>query len=179
MAKRIIVPLMNGFEETEYIATRDVLIREGIDVESVSLTGEKLVRANHNLTIAADYVWGDQTILINEYDGIFIPGGAIGVENLDKSLEFDNILNEMSSNNKVVAAICAAPTLLAKRGLLKERNAVVFPDPKFIKVLLDNEVIYQEDEITAVDENYVTGKDFKASFELGYVLAKHINDWKA
>ncbi len=176
--KRVLVPLMNGFEETEYIAVRDVLIRQGIDVDSVSLTGEKLLKANHNTTIGSDLVIGKNPIIVSDYSGIFIPGGLIGVENLDKSLDFEKIINEFIAENKVIGAICAAPTLLAKRGFLKGKTATCFPDKKFIDVLNQNEVNYIDDEVFAIDENFVTGKDFASSITYGYELAKTINDSK-
>ncbi len=176
--KRVLVPLMNGFEETEYIAVRDVLIREGIDVDSVSLTGEKLLTANHNTVIGADLVYGKQNIFLGDYDAIFIPGGGIGVENLDKSLEFDSLVNDFYSNDKVVGAICAAPSLLAKRGMLKGVEAVVFPDKQLISILEKNEAKYFADEIYKVDRNIATGKDFASSIQYGYALANLINDWK-
>ncbi len=177
--KKVLVPLMNGFEETEYIAVRDVMIREGIDVDSVSLTGEKLITANHNTVIGADLVYGKQNIVLNDYDAIFIPGGLIGVNNLDKKIDFDNMLNDFVMNNKVVAAICAAPTLLASRGFLKGKEAVVFPSKELIAVLTKNEAKYIEDDAFKVDQNIITGKDFKSSIDFGYEASKLINDWKA
>ncbi len=177
--KKVLVPLMNGFEETEYIAVRDVMIREGIDVDSVSLTGEKLITANHNTIIGADFVYGKQKVVLNEYDAIFIPGGLIGVNNLDKKLEFDNMLNDFFANNKVIAAICAAPTLLASRGLLKGKEAVVFPSKELIAVLTKNEATYIENEAFKVDQNIITGKDFKSSIEFAYEASGLIRDWKA
>ncbi len=178
MSRKVLVPLMNGFEETEYIAVRDVLIREGIDVDSISLTGEKLITANHNTVIGADFVFGKQVVSVGDYDAIFIPGGGIGVENLDKSTNFDALINEFVASNKVIGAICAAPSLLAKRGFLKGKQAVVFPDKQLISILEKNEVTYVSEEITKVDENFVTGKDFASSIQYGYVLANRINNWK-
>ncbi len=177
-SKKVLVPLMNGFEETEYIATRDVLIRQGIDVDSISLTGDNLVNASHSIKVSADFVFGKNPISVTDYDGIFIPGGAIGVENLDKSLDFDAMINEFVANNKVIGAICAAPTLLAKRGFLKEKNATCFPDKKFINVLTKNDVKYT-DEVFVIDNNFVTGKDYLSSLEYGFELAKIVNDWKS
>ncbi len=177
--KKVLVPLMKGFEETEYIAVRDVLIREGIDVDSVSLTGEKLLTANHNTVIGADFVFGKQKIVLNDYDALFIPGGLIGVNHLDANIEFGTMLNDFIANNKVVAAICAAPTLLASRGYLKGKEAVVFPNKDFIKVLENNEVKYVSEEPFKVDQNIITGKDFKSSIEFAYAAAELIDDWKA
>lgn len=176
--KRILVPLMNGFEETEYIAVRDVLIREAIEVDSVSLTGDKLLTANHNTIIGADLVFGKQSISVDDYDGIFIPGGLIGVENLDKSLEFDNLINEFVANNKFIAAICAAPILLAKRGILKDKEAVCYPDKKFINVLNDNGAIYNSEKPFITSGKVSTAKDFETSLLFGYEIANRVNEWK-
>lgn len=177
MSKKILIPLMNGFEETEFIAVRDVLIREGIDVDSISLTGEKIITANHNTLIGSDMVFGKQNIDLNDYSGIFIPGGSIGVENLDKNLYFDNFINEFYSENKIIAAICAAPILLAKRGILKNKKAVVYPNNDFIKILEKNGSKYVDDKIFYIDHNVITGKDFASSIEFGYALADLINNW--
>ncbi len=176
--KKVLIPLMNGFEETEYIAVRDVMIREGIDVYSVSLTGEKLIVANHNTIIGSDLVFGNQTINVDEYDAIFIPGGLIGVENLDKSLHFDKIINDFFANNKIIAAICAAPILLAKRNMLKNKDSVVYPDKKLIQILKNNKVNYIEDKEFVISDNIITGKDMQSSIIFGYALSKFINNNK-
>ncbi len=178
MSKKVLVALMNGFEETEYIAVRDVLIREGIEVESISLTGEKLLIANHNTQIAANFVHGKQNITLDDYDGLFIPGGLIGVENLDNSEVFEGILNDFYMNNKFIGAICAAPMLLAKRGMLKGKRATCFPENKIINTLLNNECEYINDVSYITDGKIVTGKDMTSSIIYGYELANKINDWK-
>lgn len=174
MNNKVLVPLVSGFEETEYIAVRDVLIREGFDVDSVSLTGDKTINANHGTKIGADFLYSNIRNALYDYDTIFIPGGSIGVKNLDKSIEFDTILNEFIANNKIVAAICSAPTLLAKKGVLKDKEAVVFPSKSDIKVLKDNGAIYNPEVNFISDGNYFTGKDMQSSIEFGYALADFI-----
>ncbi len=177
--KKVLIPLMNGFEETEYIAVRDVLIREGIDVDSVSLTGVKLLNANHNTRIQADMVYGIQNISLKDYDGIYIPGGGIGVANLDKSVDFDTIINAFYADNKYIGALCAAPSLLAKRGMLKGKKATCYPDEKFYSELENNGCEYISDKPYVTDQNITTGKAFDCSLIFGYELANKINDWKA
>ncbi len=178
MSKKVLIPLMNGFEETEFIAVRDVLIRSGLDVDTISLTGDKILTANHNTIIGADMVYGKQNISINDYEAIFIPGGSIGVENLDKSLDFDNLINEFYSSDKYIGAICAAPSLLAKRGILKDRKVVCYPDEAYITVLEENGAEYVGDVPFITDGKIVTGKDFDSSLIYGYELANKINNWK-
>ncbi len=174
--KKVLVPLHNGFEETEYIAVRDVLIREGLEVVSVSLTGDKTILANHNLRIGADMLYDQVKNFLDEYDALFIPGG-MGVENLDKSLEFDFIVNYFTSENKKIGAICAAPRLLAKRGILKGEEATCYPDKSIIADLENNGVIYK-DEPVVVSGRFVTGKQMDSSILYGYGLANFINEWK-
>ena len=173
---KILVPLASGFEETEYVAVRDVLIREGFEVESVSLTGDKIINANHGIKIGSDFLYENIKNTLDDYDIIFIPGG-MGVDNLDKSIEFDNILNSFASKNKIISAICAAPTLLAKRGLLKNKNAICYPNKKYIKILEDNEAIYHSDINFIGDENFFTGLNMQTSIEFAYELSKYIKNY--
>ncbi|BDU67619.1 MAG: protease [Candidatus Tyloplasma litorale] len=172
--KKVLVPLIEGFEETEYIAVRDILIRKGIDVDSVSLTDSKMIVANHNTIIGADSIYKNLKGYIDEYDALFIPGGTIGVENLDSNIKFDEILFHFSSENKIIAAICAAPSLLAKRGLLKNKKSVVFPDKKLIEILIKNEADYINDVNYIGDGNIFTGTKMQISIEYAENLAKFI-----
>lgn len=171
---KILVPLINGFEETEYIAVRDVLIREGFDVESVSLTNDKIIIANHNTRIGADILFNNIKNTLYDYDVLFIPGGVIGVEKLDKSLEFEIILNSFVSENKIISAICAAPSLLAKRGLLKNKKAVIFPSKKLIKTLINNKVNYNSKLEFVGDGIFFTGINMQTSITFAYALSKYI-----
>ena len=177
MVKQVLVVLESGFEETEYIAVRDALIRSGIDVYSVSLTGDKLLTANHNTKIMADFLYSEILNNLKDCEALFIPGG-LGVEKLDKNPEFDLILDFFISENKIVGSICAAPYLLAKRGLLKNREAVVYPDKKYISYFKKNHVIYRDDLDFVGDGPFFTGKNMEVSIEFGFKFAMYIKNQK-
>ena len=101
--------LADGFEEIEALTQVDYLRRAGIKVITVGVTG-KTVSGAHGIDVVADIPVGEIT-LSDELEMVVLPGGIPGVPNLEK----------------FVAAICAAPTLLARYGYLEGKNAVCYP----------------------------------------------------
>lgn len=172
MAKRILVILSNGFEETEYVGTRDALIRSGIDVESVSLEEGLEIRSNHKLIIKADKMF--ENINTKDYDALFVPGGP-GTNKLDLNEKFDLILKDFVETNRVISAICAAPSLLAKRGLLVDIDAVVYPDDELISELIKGRANYKSNLNYVGSGRFFTGKNMQVSVEFGYELAKFLD----
>lgn len=175
MAKRVLVILGHGFEETEYVATRDALIRCGLDVDSVSLEDTVDVRSNHNLTIKADMLFENVNTI--DYDAVFIPGGP-GTQALGEKESFDIILNDFVDSKRVIAAICAAPTLLAKRGLLEGKDAVCYPDEELINMLIVGKANYHKDTDYISSGRFFTGKNMQVSVAYGYALAEFIENNK-
>lgn len=173
MAKKVLVLLGHGFEETEYVAVRDSLIRNGLDVDSVSLEETTEMRTNNNLFIKADILFKE--LNLNNYDALFIPGGP-GTQKLGEKSEFDVILSYFVEQNKVISAICAAPTLLAERGLLKGRKALCYPDDDYINLMIRNGVDFQYDADYVSDGNFFTGKNMQVSISYGYALSSFILD---
>ncbi len=171
--KKILVLLAKGYEETEYVAVRDALIRDGNIVESVSMSDDKLTYANHNIQIMADYKLDEIINNLGHYDVLFIPGGQ-GVEVLDKMPEFDEIIDHFVVNNKIIGAICAAPSLLAKRGLLEGKKAVVYPSDEFIVSLVTNGVEYDKELDYVGDGNFFTGKNMQVSVAFGYAFGEYL-----
>lgn len=170
---KILVVLGHGFEETEYVATRDALIRSGFDIESVSLEDTLEMKTNHNLIIKADKSFSE--IVTDDYKAIFIPGGP-GTSKLGEKEEFDLLLNDFINSDRVISAICAAPTLLAKRGLLKDHDAVCYPDEELVSQLIIGGANYLKDKKFVKSGRFFTGKNMQVSIEFGYELAKFIED---
>lgn len=115
----------DGFEEVEAITPVDYLRRAGIPVETVGVFGTEVTGA-HNITIKCDRTMEN----VSESalpDMIVLPGGMPGVTNLAKSEKLLKIINLCFENNKFIAAICAAPTILAELGILKGKTATCFP----------------------------------------------------
>ena len=120
----VYVLLGTGFEETEAIAPVDLLRRAGIEVQTVGLNG-KIIYGSHRIGIEAD-ITIDQLDL-TALDMLMLPGGLGGVTSIlgcEKALETIRYAYE---NKKWLAAICAAPTILAGLGILQGKTAVCYP----------------------------------------------------
>lgn len=117
--------LAEGFEEIEALTQTDYLRRAGIDVKTVGVTG-KTVTGNHGITVVCD-ITQDKIKLCDELQMIILPGGIPGVPNLEKSTVVADAVEYAFKNGKYIAAICAAPTLVAKYGYLDGKNAVCYP----------------------------------------------------
>lgn len=121
----VYILLGNGFETVEALCPCDLMRRAGIEVALVALTSEKVVVSGQNVPVVADLTL-DQVDL-NQAELVMLPGGLGGVAeilNTPKALE---LVRQAAAAGKWVAAICAAPTVLAKLGLLEGREATVYP----------------------------------------------------
>lgn len=117
--------LAQGFEEIEAITVIDVLRRAELEVITVGV-GDNLIRGSHGIIVAADTQ--DNLIELNEkVDMIFLPGGMPGTLNLEKSAAVQSAIEYCLENDKYVAAICAAPSILGHRGDLKGKKACCYP----------------------------------------------------
>lgn len=116
--------LADGFEEIEALTPLDVLRRVGVKVDSIGITGKNVV-GGHGITVIADKTVSEACV--EDYDAVILPGGLLGTENIDKSPITDKIISSVMDKGGVVAAICAAPTVLGKRGLLNGVRAVCYP----------------------------------------------------
>ncbi len=150
--KKVAVYLANGFEEVEALTVVDYLRRCGIKTEMISVSGTEQVEGVHGIVVTSDKSIKEISD-ITEYDGIVFPGGMPGATNLrDDELVLSHA-RAMNEDKKIVAAICAAPIVMEKAGILEGRNITSFPG--FETVLKSGN--YQED-IVCVDENIVTSR---------------------
>lgn len=153
--------LANGFEETEAVAAVDTVRRGGIDVKTVGIGG-KLIKGAHGISVVADIdgeLLGD---ISNDITGVILPGGMPGTVNLGKSKIVEKWLDFAIENNLIVAAICAAPSILGQRGMLKGKTAVCFDG---FEELLDGATL--GDGRTAADGNIITAIGAGAAIEFG------------
>lgn len=124
MDKKVLVPLAEGFEETEAITIIDLLRRGGIEVTTAGLDNQP-VRGSHGITVVPDTTL-DQALKA-DYDMVALPGGLPGADNLENDPRILGLLRSMAESGKWVAAICAAPKVLAKAGLLDGKQATSYP----------------------------------------------------
>lgn len=120
----VYVFLADGFEEMEALAPIDLLRRENIEVCTVGIGG-KNIRGTHNVVVTADN--DGMNLDFKDVEAVVLPGGMPGAENLDKSELVAKCLEEAVKNNAVISAICAAPMVLGRKGLLKGKKATCFP----------------------------------------------------
>ena len=120
----IIVLLADGFEEIEALTPVDMLRRAGLDVKTVGITS-KIAVGSHGIPVICD-IAPDEVPLDKVTMAIF-PGGMPGSLNLDASPFTDTVISAVTKVGGRLAAICAAPLVLGRRGLLKDKRATCYP----------------------------------------------------
>ena len=120
----IIVLIANGFEEIEALTPVDMFRRAGLEVCTVGITGRSATGA-HGITISCDALPED--IDLSRVTMAVFPGGMPGATNLDASPFTDIVIEAVTRNGGRLAAICAAPLVLGRRGLLNGKNATCYP----------------------------------------------------
>ncbi|NMP36847.1 MAG: DJ-1/PfpI family protein [Clostridiales bacterium] len=121
----IYVFLANGFEETEALVTVDVLRRAGLETITVGIGG-KVVTGSHGITVESD-IEDVEVRIDSRLEGVVLPGGMPGAENLENSPVVQSVLEYAGANGCLTAAICAAPFILGHKGMLEGKTAVCFP----------------------------------------------------
>ena len=161
---KAVVFLADGFEECEALIVVDILRRAGIETVMASVMDEIQVDSSRHIKVLAD-AFADE-VDYESVDLIVLPGGRIGVDNLseraivkDKCMEF--------AAKKHLAAICAAPSLLAEMGLLEGKKATCHPD---VEGQMPGAILTRES--VAIDGNIITGQALGASFDFALELVK-------
>lgn len=162
----VVVFLADGFEEVEALAPVDLMRRAGLKVVLAGVTGME-VTGSHGIKVAAD-------VAANEVDpsgleAMMLPGGLPGTLNLEKSKTVQACIDTCVKEGKLVAAICAAPSILAHKGLLKGKNATAFPN--FQKDLEEGGALLS-DEYVCRDGQFLTGRGMGVATQFGLALVK-------
>lgn len=145
-----------GYEEIEALTVVDILRRAGVETSMVSVTGERNVTGSHSISVAMDAVLSE--VDFGSLDVIVLPGGMPGTTNLEACEALMAQVDAFMEENKIVAAICAAPSILGHRGHLQGRRACSFPN--FESHLEGAEVM---EEPAVIDGNVVTGRGMGAA----------------
>lgn len=165
----VYVHLATGFEEIEALAVVDILRRAEISVETVSVTGDRMVMGTHDIPVLADILIED-----GDYDNcemMVFPGGFAGTTNMANHEGLLMKLREFTDKGKWVAAICAAPIILGELGLLDGKEATCYPGLERhlfgATIKPDNVVVY---------DNYVTSKGPATALEFAVKLVELLKD---
>lgn len=158
--------LANGFEEIEALCPLDLLRRAGLEVTTVGVGGEQ-IRGAHGICVQADIP--DTLYRDSRPDMIILPGGMPGTKHLDASAVVDAALRTAQRNGAYIAAICAAPSVLGKRGYLEGVRAVCFPgfEPELRGAILQPEGLR-----VVTDGKFITAVGMGAALEFGLALVR-------
>ncbi len=154
--------LANGFEEIEALCPLDLLRRAGVEVTTVGIGGDRIC-GSHGITVEADIP--DGLFTGADAEMIVLPGGMPGSKNLDESRTVDAAIKSAARKGIFIGAICAAPFLLGKRGLLAGKRAISFPG--FEKELTGATIA---DERVVRDGNIITAAGMGVALEFGLAL---------
>ncbi len=122
--KRVFLFLAQGFEEVEALTVVDLLRRAQIKVTTVSITGAIMVKGAHDIEVKADALFEETDF--TKCDMLILPGGP-GTSSLDRYEALTNLLRLHNQEGKKLAAICAAPSILGRLGILMKKNACCYP----------------------------------------------------
>ena len=123
--KTALVPLADGFEDIEAVATIDILRRGGVEVVTASLGPERSASSAHGIRMETDATLHE--VLNDWWDAIVLPGGGEGTANLKACEPLIERLRRQKDDGGLVCAICAAPTVFAAAGLINGENVTCYP----------------------------------------------------
>lgn len=160
--------LAEGFEDCEAMITVDMLRRGRVEIDTVSIADDPLVKSSHGVRMYADHCWKD--IDTEDYDVLILPGGKLGTANLEAFEPLKEALRKHYDAGKLTCAICAAPSILGHMGILKGRKYTCFPSFD-----ADYGGAYQM-ELAVTDGNVITGRGMGATIEFARRILMKIVD---
>ncbi|MCI5826805.1 MAG: DJ-1/PfpI family protein [Lachnospiraceae bacterium] len=159
-SKKVGMMVANGYEEVEMLTVVDLLRRAGMTCDIISVTGKKELTSSHKVTVIADLLFEDADF--DSYDALVIPGGMPGTTNLGAHAGVCEQLKKAYADGKLIAAICAAPTVFGKLGLLEDKKAICYPGME--DQLTGARVTY---EPAVRDGNIITSRGMGTAIDFG------------
>ena len=165
----VAIMLADGFEEVEALAVADVLYRAGVRADLISVTDARHVTSSHGIRIVADLMLED--VDLSAYTLLFLPGGMPGTLGLKGTPAIQAEVLRRADAGQPVAAICAAPSILAELGVLEGRHATA--NPAFVKAIAAGGATVHENPVV-VDEFIITSRGAGTSLELGLEIVRYL-----
>ena len=163
----IYVFLAEGFEENEALVTVDLIRRAGFEIRMVSVGDDMKVTGAHGIPVFADFKESEFCDIMPAV--VILPGGMPGTENLEKSATVDFAIYNAMERGNLVCAICAAPSILGKRGYLQGKKATCYPG--FENELIGATIV---DERVVRDGNIITAKGMGCATEFALAIIEAI-----
>lgn len=167
--KKLGVFMADGCEEIEALTVVDIARRAGIEVAMISITGEKTVKGAHDIHFETDIP--AEFMDFDMLDGIVLPGGMPGTNNLGANKYVLQTIIDFHCKEKLVAAICAAPSVLGEAGILKGKRATAYPgfEDKLLGAEISNEPVVE-------DGNVITGRGMGTAIPFALSIVKYLLD---
>lgn len=162
---RVLVHFAEGFEEIEALAVVDILRRAGIETATVSVTGDKVVVSTKNIKVVCDLLFEEADY--SKADMIVLPGGMPGTKNLDAHIGLKGKIEQFYNDKKWLAAICAAPMVYGKMGLLQGERAICYPG---VETELKGAEIVKEEVV--VSGKFITSMGPGTAMAFGYKIVE-------
>ncbi len=169
--KKAAVFFGEGFEEVEALTQVDLLRRAGIDVLMVSITDDEFVKGTHGVAVKCDMAFDKNKL--KDADAIILPGGMPGTSNLAACVELKELIAEFNNAGKLIAAICAAPSVFGEMGILKGKKACSYPG--FEKYLSGAEIEYNS---VSHDGNIITSRGVGTAIDFASEIITYLLDKK-
>ena len=160
--------LAEGFEETEALVPLDCIRRAGIRILTVGIGG-KYITGSHGIEVKTD-ISADEIDLL-DCDGVLLPGGMPGTENLYASAAVKDVVSFCAQNDKMIASICAAPSIPGRMGLLEGKRAVCFPG---FEAKLEGHI--SSEKSVETDGCYITAKGAGCVFPFAHAIISRLTD---
>ncbi len=167
--RKIGIFMANGCEEIEGLTVVDIVRRAGLDITMISISGSREVTSSHNVTFLADITKND--VDYNEFEGIVLPGGMPGTLNLGADETVIQVIRQFARERKLVAAICAAPSILGQEHILDGKNATCHPG--FEDKLLG--AVWKKEPVV-VDGNIITSRGMGTAIDFGLEIVRYFAD---
>ena len=164
---KVNVYLADGFEEVEGLTVVDLLRRAGIETDMVSIMGRKEITGARKIPVLADKLFEEQ----DDPDVIVLPGGMPGTLHLKAHEGLADLIRKADKEGKLLAAICAAPTIYGEMGLLEGKNATCYPGMED-KLLGAN---WQE-QLVVADGKFVTSRGVGTAIAFALTLVTILKD---
>ncbi len=168
----VYVLLENGFEQCEALAPVDILRRAAVDVALVGVSAD-VVTSSLGVAVKTDVLLQD--ISADDIEMLIIPGGQPGVDNLWENASVRELVKNTYSKNIPIGAICAAPIILARLGILDGKDAVCYPSCNG-ELKASN---YMPDTATACDGNIITARAAADAFEFSFRILRFLRGAEA
>lgn len=166
----VLIPLADGCEELEAVTVIDLLRRAELEVVVASLDGAA-VTASRGVRLGVEMSLDEA--LQRDYRMVVLPGGADGARRLEEDERIFNLLRQRGANDAWTAAICAAPKVLARAGLLEGREATSFPG--FLDEYRDELKAYREDPVV-VDGRILTSRGPGTAMDFALTLIETLTN---